>query len=476
MEIWKIFLDSPFYQISNFGNIRKLSKKNVSIYETKEGYTSVNYYDTDGKRIRTTLSKLMCRVFYRNPPSDKYKAICIDGNRNNNHISNLQWIHEKNVPNKRHIYKLIYKICIHTNVVTEYISKHAAAKEENVKPVTILYRCKTGCEIEGYIWSYDKYYKKWDDGWEKVPDYEYYVNKKGEVRNKNNILDLKLNNCGYYSVHHKTELYSSKIAVHILVCTTFHGPKPTETHSVDHVNRIKTDNRSENLRWATKLEQALNRDKHDKRGFVVCKICPKTFKTIDKYKSAAEVAKMYGLFRAQISRIILEESLFKNYYWRYEIIPNIENEIWKEIENINNFYISNMGRIKDLKDREVFTKIHETGYENFKHCGIHRLVALQFIPNPNNYPVVNHKNGIKTDNRVDNLEWCTYSQNTQHAVDNKMYKMGKTVYKINNETKEVIKKYNTVKEAAADENITGSSMGQRIKRKTVKNNTIWKFE
>lgn len=74
------------------------------------------------------------------------------------------------------------------------------------------------------------------------------------------------------------------------------------------------------------------------------------------------------------------------------------------------------------------TKINRLGYKEValskdgktKTVLLHRLIAMHFVDNPANLPCVNHINGIKTDNRIENLEWCTRSQNTKHAYDNNL--------------------------------------------------------
>lgn len=105
-------------------------------------------------------------------------------------------------------------------------------------------------------------------------------------------------------------------------------------------------------------------------------------------------------------------------------------EVWRDIKGYEGIYqISNLGRCKSLvrkwRLRELILKLSENkdGYllvvlykEGVqKTYKVHRFVAIVFVPNPNNLPEVNHKNGIKVDNRVENLEWCSHSENVKHA-------------------------------------------------------------
>lgn len=111
-------------------------------------------------------------------------------------------------------------------------------------------------------------------------------------------------------------------------------------------------------------------------------------------------------------------------------------EEWRDIEGFDGFYqVSNTGKIRSQGDNrgnksgkwrlrslsanpDGYLKVRLMHKGKDKTCGIHTLVAKAFIPNPNNYETVNHKDGNKTNNNVDNLEWADRSQQMIHAYQN----------------------------------------------------------
>lgn len=130
----------------------------------------------------------------------------------------------------------------------------------------------------------------------------------------------------------------------------------------------------------------------------------------------------------------------------------MNDEIWKDIEGYEGLYqISNLGRVRSL-DRiinfkngrsrlfkgKIFNLSKDTnGYlyaplcknGKYKNKSVHRLVAQAFLPNPNNLPYVNHKDENKTNNCIENLEWCTPKYNTNYgtSIKRRIIKQSKQV-------------------------------------------------
>lgn len=195
---------------------------------------------------------------------------------------------------------------------------------------------------------------------------------------------------------------------------------------------------------------------------------------------------------------------------RWFDLKDLFNERWKHIKGYEMLYdISNYGRVKRIgvyrisnryykKGRYYPTKIMTSsigkhGYccvQLFNHNGlfktirVHRLVAQSFIPNLDNKPQVNHKDGNKLNNRVDNLEWCTNGENGKHAWDNNLRtkNFGKDNYiskKILQYTpdKKLIKEWNCIKDISRS---LGYNYGYIIaccqRKYKLGHNFIWRYK
>lgn len=123
------------------------------------------------------------------------------------------------------------------------------------------------------------------------------------------------------------------------------------------------------------------------------------------------------------------------------IEEDINNEIWKPCIGFETKYlVSNLGRVKSIGNYNTCKKgiispmcdrcgyFHVRLYDNNKSqdISVHRLVALAFIPNPNNFKYVNHKNKNTKDNRAENLEWCTNSYNIAYSIGKPVLQYTKT--------------------------------------------------
>lgn len=152
----------------------------------------------------------------------------------------------------------------------------------------------------------------------------------------------------------------------------------------------------------------------------------------------------------------------------------MNKEIWKDISNFEGRYmVSNLGRVKSLKYRhhnkeEILKQENNFNYKRVclftkdgkrHHFRVHRLVAMAFIPNPNKYKEINHKDENPSNNCVDNLEWCEHKYNINYGTRTEKAKLNiiKSIlqYDKNNN---FIKQYNSITEVEKEFNFNRSNI------------------
>lgn len=182
----------------------------------------------------------------------------------------------------------------------------------------------------------------------------------------------------------------------------------------------------------------------------------------------------------------------KKYIWKYkehvlspeEILWN-ETKNWAELKEYPKYRISRDGRIYSEKTRIIMkNQWSGTGMtvsinkkdEKAKPVFVHRLVALAYIPNPKNLPVVNHLDSNQKNNNTENLEWATHIRNSQHATDAGLMKNRKPIIQMDLEGN-FIKRFNSCREAARELKGNDRAINDAVRGR---NNTsygyTWKYE
>ena len=263
-------------------------------------------------------------------------------------------------------YKSIYDICIECDIDIKIKPRKSHKEKKIKKDVYIEKRIILPPDRE--IWK--------DLILINIKNY-YEVSNLGNVRNKNTNRILKsFDDKGYRTIGLRNNKKTQKnYFVHRLVAIVFLGLDENNKETVvHHINSNTICNHINNLELCTSSQNAIYAQNNKKR-------------------------RTFGGYACDLN-----------------------NEEWKYIIGYEDLYmISNYGRVKNNKNYLLIPSIKEykavglSKNSKQKSYRIHRLVAMAFIENPNNYPVVNHKDGNKLNNHVDNLEWCTKSQNSIHA-------------------------------------------------------------
>jgi len=254
---------------------------------------------------------------------------------------------------------------------------------------------------------------------------KYEISNNGRLRNKlsKKISIRKQDINGYIRAHLCLDNNLRKdFSYHKLCLISFKNIMSDKI--IDHINNIRDDNRISNLRWVTYTENNTNKIfKYQKGKSIIQYDLDGNF--IKIWDKISDVVKELGITNQNISaNLKTKQKSAGGFIWKYNII-NFDGEIWKKfpIDNSDEIYVSSLGRIKRRNDDSTISygSLKKNGYCEIivddKHFFIHRMVAITFIENPDNKLYVNHKDSIKNNNKVENLEWISHVENVNYSLN-----------------------------------------------------------
>ena len=272
-EIWKPCKRDPDYDLSNTGKIRN---KNGYIHNRKPhatGYIRVHLKKPIDKEYPVHV--LIAEIFIPNTHSYKY-VTHIDGDKQNNNVSNLMWSDKP--------------IC--------------------TKP-------KTKPEINTNVIIYDEIWKE-----VTFEGFKYKASNYGRIELQSGTITYGSLSSDKYMVFHTPQKKSRR--VHNLICTAFHGPKPSKSHVVNHIDFNKSNNKPENLEWVTQRENVKHAlpMKKTVEAYNRKKVAQFTIDNvfIKEYNSVSEASKATNVNRSGIQQFLNGKygfAQFGGFIWKY---------------------------------------------------------------------------------------------------------------------------------------------------------------
>jgi hypothetical protein len=297
----------------------------------------------------------------------------------------------------------------------------------------------------------------------KETDYE--VSQEGCIRNRKttHIMSQQINN-GYF----RTRLYIEKrykyLSSHRLVAEAF-IKNLDNLPDVNHKDKNRQNNSVENLKWATRSDNCKHSKDRKNNGRQVLQY-DKKGDLIKSFESISEAGhSLSGNPRSNGNGIMkcANDNLkyYKNFVWKYgennyDMIYEQDSNIkHKPIPGFDNYEAYSNGKIGSIRSAKYLKPSIVSGYYMVTLCkknkqytkSVHRIIAETFISNPGNKTLVNHKNCNKLDNRLENLEWVTPSENSIHACVNNLNTREKSVEQYSKKG-ELLNTYRSIRAAA----------------------------
>lgn len=325
----------------------------------------------------------------------------------------------------------------------------------------------------------------------------YEVSNLGKVRNKKTGRILKAaGKESYQSVKLRENSKSKSYKVHQLVGMCF-IENPEKKPQINHKDKIKNNNKTENLEWCTAAEnnahKCLTLEVTTNQNLNIWRVDVETDERLQLYESIYDAAKWcveHGHSpSAHSARGNISYALSGRYKtscgfkWFRNEQPDLENEIWKNVaidgKIYDNYQVSSLGRFKNFKGVIMDNyKPHHSGNiyvrVDYQKYALHQLVASTFIENPLNKPSVVHLDGNKTNNCVNNLMWATHTEIGKYNHEAGIIKVHTRKIGQYNLEGDLIKEFNSIVEAKNETNISSIKEVLYNKQKTA-GGFLWKY-